>query len=122
MRARHGCGFGHLFVSFDVTRVEPKELPPWATPAMRQVLEHLALCAGKLLAAGDDGTVIYAVDWAAKRLPLSSSTVSTALRRLRKCGAIRIHKVLPPTDPRHRAGARVYVIVPRLRAIDGGTS
>jgi DNA-binding transcriptional ArsR family regulator len=90
-------------------QVETRELPAGATRPMRQVLEDLALCSGLLLAAGDDGSVIYAVDWAAKRLGLSGSTVSTALRRLRKCGAIRIVKVLPPVPPR-RAGARVYAV------------
>jgi hypothetical protein len=90
--------------------VETKELPEWATASMRQVLDHLALCSGLLLAAGDDGTVIYAVDWAAKRLGLSGSTVSIALRRLRRCGAIRLVKVLPPVEQKRRAGSRVYAV------------
>lgn len=106
----------------DVQRVEQKELPPWATPSMQQVLDHLAQCSGLLLAAGDDGTVIYAVEWAARRLGLSGKTVSIALRRLRKCGAIRLVKVLPPVPP-HTAGARVYAVVarrPKLEVLEGG--
>jgi hypothetical protein len=90
---------------------------------MRQVLDHLAFCSGLLLAAGDDGTVIYAVDWAAKRLGLSGSTVSIALRRLRKCGAIRLVKVLPPVEQKRRAGSRVYALEPgrpNLQMLEGG--
>jgi DNA-binding transcriptional ArsR family regulator len=102
--------------------VETQELPQWAKPSMRQVLDKLALCSGLLLAKGDDGTVIFAVDWAAERFGVSGSTVSIALRRLRKCGAIRLVKVLPPVESR-RAGARVYAVVPgrpNLQVLEGG--
>jgi len=91
-------------------RVQALPLPAWATLAMRHVFDDLLLCSGLLRAAGDDGTVIYAVDWAAARLRLSSSTVSVALRALRSCGAIRLVKVLPRTEARRRAGSRVYAI------------
>lgn len=86
------------------------ELPGWATPVTHRVLQDMALCSGLLRAAGDDGTVIYAVDWAAARLGLSSSTVSVALRALRHCGAIRVSKVLPSMGD-GRAGSRVYALV-----------
>jgi DNA-binding transcriptional ArsR family regulator len=106
----------------DAVSLETVELSPRATPAMRRVLDDLAHCSGLLRAAGDDGTVIYAVDWAAKRLGLSSSTVSIALRRLRKFGAIRLVKMLPGVE-NGRAGARVYEVVPgrpNLQVLEGG--
>jgi hypothetical protein len=89
---------------------------------MHRVLDDLVFCSGLLLAAADDGTVIYAVDWAAKRLGLTGKTVSIALRRLRKCGAIRLVKVLPPVV-QGRAGARVYAVAPgrpKLQVLEGG--
>jgi hypothetical protein len=91
--------------------VEPIPLPnlDWATAATRRVLGDMALCSGLLRAAGDDGTVIYAVDWAARRLSLSSRTVSVALRRLRHRGVIRLVKVLPSMGG-GRAGSRVYAL------------
>ena len=111
--------------------VEPPELPrlpEWATPAMERVLGDMVFCSTLLRTAGDDGTVIYAVDWAAKRLRLSGSTVSVALRRLRKCGAIRLVKVLPSLSE-NRAGSRVYavappvdVLPPRPLAVEAGRS
>ena len=94
----------------DANRVPTMALPSWATAAMRDVLDDLAFCSGVLRAAGDDGTVIYAVDWAARRVGRSGSTVSIALRALRRCGAIRLVKVLPRTERRHRAGSRVYAV------------
>ena len=105
--------------------VETQELPRWATPSYKQVLDKLALCSGLLLAKGDDGTVMFAVDWAADRFGFSGSTVSTALRRLRLCGAIRLVKVLPPPDPKNPdcKGPRVYAVVsgrPNLQLVDGG--
>lgn len=82
---------------------------PRARASMHRVLTDLAFCSALLREAGDDGTVIYAVDWAARRLGLGSATVSRALKRLRACGAIRLVRVLPPTDDR-RAGSRVYAL------------
>lgn len=90
-------------------RIEAPPLPTWATRATRLVFADLLLCSGLLRAAGDDGTVMYGVDWAAARLRLSSSTVSVALRSLRCCGAIRQVKELPRMGT-HRAGLRVYTI------------
>jgi hypothetical protein len=89
------------------------ELPAYATDSMRRVLKHMALCVGLIRAEnapGDDGTVIYAVDWAARHVGLSGKTVSVALGKLRRCGAVRIVKVLDPMEPRQRAGSRVYAI------------
>lgn len=98
-----------------VERVPLPELPGWATSAMERVLRDVAFCSGLLRAAGDDGTVIYAVDWAAGRLGLSGKTVSVALRALRRCGALRLVRTLPPVegeDGRRRRGSRVYAVSP----------
>jgi hypothetical protein len=82
---------------------------------MRDVLADLAFCSALMLAGGGDGSVIYANDFAAARLKLSGSTVSIALRGLRKCGAVERKKRLPPTelDGKSRPGAWVYVVLPR---------
>ncbi len=98
--------------------VEPVPLPELigATSAMTRVLKDMAFCSGLLRAAGDDGTVIYAVDWAAARLGITGKTVSVALKRLRHFGAIRIVKVLPSMGG-GRAGSRVYALTAPCDAV-----
>jgi hypothetical protein len=112
----------HKAGQLEPQKVETRELPEWATPSMRRVLEDLAFCSGLLLAKGDDGTVIYAVKPMAERLGISVGAMSIALKRLRRCEVVRIVKVLPKVVE-GRPGARVYAVEPgrpNLQMLEGG--
>jgi hypothetical protein len=90
-------------------RSELPDLPPGLRPSVGRVRDDLAFCSDLLRAAGDDGTVYYAVDWAAGRLGLSSGAVSEALRTLRQRRLVRLVKTLPRVEGR-RAGGRIYAV------------
>lgn len=84
---------------------------PRARASTEQVYAHMAMCSQLLRDAGDDGTVIYAVDWAARHTGISSPTVSRALRRLRQAELIEIVRTLEP-ESNDRMGTRVYRVNP----------
>src|SRR4051794_34305393 len=79
-----------------------QELPRWATPAMRLVYGDLALCVALHVAAGDDGSVIYAVDWGGGRLGIGGGTGSTALKRFGAGPPLLLLKKPPPWPPEPR--------------------
>ena len=72
---------------------------PRSRESARLVLELLMLSSELLKAEGEDGTVIYAVDWVGLHLGIAGETVSRALRRLESAGLIELVKELPDPNP-----------------------